>query len=75
MLRFGLLSLICSVSFGVFGFGGGPTAAWAAGQVLFVVCLVFSAVGFLGGVWARPTGLREERIDDRSCYGQPTKEM
>ena len=74
MLRFGMLSLICSMSFGVFGFGGGLSPTWVGGQILFLVCLVFSVFGFLGGVMARPTGLRDQQIDDRSCSGRPANE-
>lgn len=75
MLRFGMLSLICSMSFGVFGFGAGLSTSWVGGQILFLVCLVLSAIGFLGGVLANPTGLRESRIDDRSSYGRPAKDL
>jgi uncharacterized membrane protein YtjA (UPF0391 family) len=74
MLRVAMLSLICSVSSGVFGFGGGISSSWVWGQILFLIFLVFSAVGFLGGVMAKPTGLREAHINDRSCYGRPERD-
>lgn len=63
MLRIAMLSLIFSVICGVLGFGGGGSSAWVWGQVLFPVFLVFSAVGFLGGLMAKPGGLREVRIN------------
>ncbi len=68
MLRVAMLSLICSVTAGVFGFGEGISSSWASAQILFLVFLVFAAAGFLGGVMVRPRGLREARLDDRSCY-------
>lgn len=73
MLRFGLLSLICCVSFGVFGFGGSHAANWVGGQVLSLVCLACSAVGFLAGVWLKPTGLRSERFNDGPRYASEAK--
>ncbi|MBI3863872.1 MAG: DUF1328 domain-containing protein [Planctomycetia bacterium] len=75
MLRFGMFSLICSVSFGVFGFAGGISASWVGGQILFFVCLALSAVGFLGGVLANPSSSRESRFDDRSSYGWPAEDI
>ena len=75
MLRFVMLSLICSMSFGVFGFGGNSSASWVAGQILFLVCLAFSAIGFLAGVVANPTGLRQSQANDRSSCGRPADEI
>ena len=73
MLRFAMLSLVCCVSCGVFGFGGGPASSWIGTQILFLVFLVVAAFGFLGGLRASPTGLREARLNDRSSYGGPAK--
>ena len=74
MLRFGMLSLICSMSFGVFGFGGGPSATWVGGQIMFVVCLVFAAIGFLAGVCAKPIEMRNEQFNDKLSFGWPEKD-
>ncbi|HEV3196808.1 MAG TPA: DUF1328 domain-containing protein [Bryobacteraceae bacterium] len=74
MLRLAMLSLIFSASCGVFGFGGRATSSWVWGQILFLVFLVVAAIGFLGGLRARPTGLREARLNNRSCYGRPAKD-
>ena len=54
MLRFEMLSLICAVSSGVFGFGGGVSSSWFWGQILFLVFLVFSVVAFLVGLMSKP---------------------
>jgi uncharacterized membrane protein YtjA (UPF0391 family) len=74
MLRFAMLSLVCSVTAGVFGFGGGASSSWPGGPILFLVFLAFSAVGFLAGLTARPAKLQEARIDDRSPHERPTKD-
>jgi uncharacterized membrane protein YtjA (UPF0391 family) len=74
MLRFAMLSLICSVTAGVFGFGGGGSSSWLGGPILFLIFLAFSAVGFLAGLTAKPARLREARIDDRSSQERPTKD-
>lgn len=71
MLRFGMLSLICSVGCGVLGFGGGVFSSSAWAPFLFLVFLALSAVGFLGGLMARPRELREARIYDHSCHERP----
>ena len=70
MLRFAMLFLVCAVSAGVFGFGGGDSSSWVWGPILFLVFLMFSVVGFLGGLMARPTELRQARINERSSYGR-----
>lgn len=74
MLRFGMLSLIGSVSFGVFGFGGSLSASSGGAQILSLACLAFSAIGFLGGVLANPTGLPETRTNGCSIPGQPAND-
>ena len=74
MLRFGMLCLICSVSSGVFAFGAGHSSPWAWGQVLFFVCLAFSAVGFLGGLFLKPAALQEARVDDRASCGPQARD-
>lgn len=75
MLRFALLSLVCAVSAGVFGFSGSLSPWWVWGQVLFLIFLVLSAVGFMGGLMAKPTGLQTARINDRSGHGRPAKDI
>jgi uncharacterized membrane protein YtjA (UPF0391 family) len=66
MLRFAMLSLVCCVSCGVFGYGGGAAASWTWVPAMFYVFLGLSIVGFLGGTLPRPAELREARILDRS---------
>lgn len=69
MLRFGMLSLVCSMSSGVFGFGGGDSStSWIGGQILFFVFLVLSVAGYLGGLLVNPGCTRPARIDDRSRF-------
>lgn len=71
MLRIGLLSLICSMSCGVFGFGGSASStSWIGGQVLFFVFLALSVAGYLGGLLVNPGSLHEARIDDCSRLGR-----
>jgi len=75
MLRFALLSLVCAVSAGVFGFSGSLSPWWVWGQVLFLVFLMLSAVGFLGGLVAKPPSLREARINDRLSNVRSPKDI
>ena len=75
MLRFGMLSLICSMSFAVFGFGGGMAATWVTGRILFLVCLVFAMVGFLVGVMHNAKNGLESRLDDQACPGRSAQEV
>lgn len=71
MLRIGLLSLICSMSCGVFGFGGSVSStSWIGWQVLFFVFLVLSVAGYLGGLLVNPGSLHEARVDDSSSLGR-----
>jgi uncharacterized membrane protein YtjA (UPF0391 family) len=60
MLRFAMLSLVCSVSAGVFGFGDGASSSMIWAKCLFFVFLVLSVVGFVSGTMGRPSGILNE---------------
>jgi uncharacterized membrane protein YtjA (UPF0391 family) len=49
MLRLALLSLVCAVTCGVFGFGGNSATSSVLAQNLFFLFLVVALAGFLGG--------------------------
>lgn len=66
MLRFAMLSLVCCVSCGVFGYGGGDPVTWTWAPAMFYVFFGLAVMGFLGGTLPRPAELQETRINDRS---------
>lgn len=70
MLRLAMLSLICCVTCGVFGYGGIAPVAWTWAPALFYIFLGLSVVGFLGGTLPRTPELREARVLDRSSLRQ-----
>ncbi|HTI50676.1 MAG TPA: hypothetical protein VL475_06990 [Planctomycetaceae bacterium] len=74
MLRLAMLSLICSVTSGVFGFGGSASPPWPWGQILFPVFFVFATIAFLGGLLVQPVALQEVRIDDRLPDERPAED-
>ena len=49
MLRLAMLSLVCAVTSGVFGFGGGAATSLLWAQALFFLFLALALVGFLRG--------------------------
>ena len=70
MLRFGMLSLICALCSGVYGFGEHAPASWPALPGLCFVFLGLSALGFWGGTMNNPSINRESQFDSRSTYGR-----
>jgi hypothetical protein len=63
MLVIGMLSLICAVSSGVFGFTADAPPAWTWGKGLFVLFLVPAVVAFMSSTLKRPS-LLWEVVDD-----------
>lgn len=60
MLRFAMLSLVCSVSAGVFGFGSGASSSLIWVKCLFFAFLGFSLAGFVSGTMGRSSGTLNE---------------
>ncbi len=63
MLVIGMLSLICAVSSGVFGFTVGAPPAWTWGKGLVVLFLIPAVAAFVGSTLKRPS-LFWEVVDD-----------
>ena len=57
MLRFAMLSLVCSVSAGVFGFGSGASSSLIWVKCLFFAFLGLSLAGFVSGTMGRPSDM------------------
>jgi uncharacterized membrane protein YtjA (UPF0391 family) len=66
MLRFAMLSLVCCVSCGVFGYGGTGPVTWTWTPSLFFLFLFLSVLGFLGGTLPRPAELQQVRVNHHS---------
>jgi uncharacterized membrane protein YtjA (UPF0391 family) len=75
MLRLAMLSLICSVTSGVFGFGGSASPPWLWGQILFPVFFVFATISFLGGLLVKPAALHGARVSDRLPLERPPADI
>ena len=63
MLSFGLLSLICALTSGVFGFGADTPPDWTWEKVSFFFFLLLAAIAFVAGTIRRPS-LLWEVLDD-----------
>ena len=59
MLSIGMLSLICALASGVFGFGADSPPVWTWGKGSFFFFLVVAAVAFIGSTMRRPSLLWE----------------
>lgn len=63
MLSIGMLSLICALTSGVFGFGADAPLGWTWEKGSFFFFLLLTAVAFIGSTVRRPS-LLWEVIDD-----------
>ena len=59
MLSIGMLSLICALASGVFGFGADAPPVWTWGKGSFFFFLLLAAVSFIGSTMRRPSLLWE----------------
>ncbi len=59
MLSIGMLSLICAVASGVFGFGADAPPVWTWGKGSFFFFLVLAVASFIGSTMRRPSLLWE----------------
>lgn len=59
MLSIGLLSLICALASGVFGFGADAPPDWTWEKGSFFTFLLVAAVSFVGSMLSRPSLLWE----------------
>lgn len=63
MLIIGMLSLICGLTAGVFGFGGAAPPGWTWEKVSFFLLLSVSMIAFIESTLSRPS-LLWEVLDD-----------
>ena len=63
MLSIGLLSLICALASGVFGFGADAPPVWTWEKGSFFLFLLVAAASFVGSTMSRPS-LLWEVLDD-----------
>ncbi len=61
MLRLSLISLVCSLSSGVFGFGSGAAPNWIWARGLFFLFLVVWMACLIVGTASRPTLYRQSQ--------------
>lgn len=79
MLNIGLLSLICALTSGVFGFGAGSPSVWTWEKGSFFVFLLLAAASFFRSMMSRPSllwqvlqerqGLRCQKLHHRQAHG------
>lgn len=70
MLRFAMLSLVCCVSCGVFGYGGNAHVSWTWAPAMFFFFLFLSVLGFLAGTLPRPATVHKA-ADVTQIHGKP----
>ncbi len=63
MLSIGMMSLICALASGVFGFGADAPPGWIWEKAAFFFFLLVAAVSFVGSTLSRPS-LLWEVLDD-----------
>ena len=59
MLSIGMLSLICALTSGVFGFGADAPPVWTLGKGSFFFFLAVAVASFIGSTMRRPSLLWE----------------
>lgn len=67
MSSIGLLSLICALTLGVFGFGADAPAVWTLEKGSFFIFLLLAVFSFVGSMVSRPSLLWEviDEIQDK----------
>ncbi len=62
MLRSSMLCLVCSLTFGVFGFGNGPLPSWMLAQGLFILFFALATVALVFGTATPRVRWRTQQI-------------
>jgi hypothetical protein len=71
MLSIGLLSLICALTSGVFGFGADAPPVWTWEKGSFFLFLLLASFTFVGSMMSRPSLLWEVLDEIRGKRFQP----
>lgn len=66
MLRSSMFCLVCSLTFGVFGFGNGPLPSWMWAQALFILFFALAMVGLAFGTTLPRTPWRTQHSAHRT---------